>query len=407
MIDLEGRILNTYNYNSVGMLGEGLLSFQKNPQDQYGVMDEKGNIVIQPQFFFIDAFKDGRAVVNISQDYSNKYGLINKAGTYIIKPEYNDIILLEENRVAVGRAIDKEKPFIGSIYAVGDTQGRLLTDFIYYGVSNYSGGLASAYDNKNTFFIDKGGNIVKSLPVVSGSGTLTMEGNIIKANVDYRTSYFDKEGNLIWKQNSIIPLNSQYKVIEKRYRPNKDYLVYYPEVYGMGDKGAEKKVNDQLKVLSQVKPIEEKVQLDYSYLGNFTIEFFKKNLLVLELQGYTYNFGAAHGMPTKIYPHIDLVTGRFYELKDLFKKNSNYVKVLSDIIGEQIKNDPQYSYVFPDAYKGIKADQPFYIGEDSLYIYFNPYDIAPYAAGFPTFEIKYKDIMNIIDKEGQFWQAFN
>lgn len=51
-------------------------------------------------------------------------------------------------------------------------------------------------------------------------------------------------------------------------------------------------------------------------------------------------------MPSKIYTKIDLTTGEFYELKDLFKEDSDYVKVLSDIIGEQIKiiqNTPIYS----------------------------------------------------------------
>jgi hypothetical protein len=42
-----------------------------------------------------------------------------------------------------------------------------------------------------------------------------------------------------------------------------------------------------------------------------------------------------------------------------------------------------------------------------LYIYFTPYEIAPYAAGFPTFKIPFTQILNIIDEEGEFWKAFN
>jgi hypothetical protein len=159
--------------------------------------------------------------------------------------------------------------------------------------------------------------------------------------------------------------------------------------------------------LSQVKNVPANVQLEASYTGDFSVEFFKKNLLVLELDAYDFPFGAAHGMPSRVYPHIDLVSGSFYELKDLFKRNSNYVKVLSDIIGNQIKTDPQYEYVFPDTYKGIKPDQPFYVDENNLYIYFTPYEIAPYAAGFPTFKIPFKDIASIINEQGSFWKAFN
>ncbi|MDF2839766.1 MAG: rsiV 2, partial [Clostridia bacterium] len=102
-----------------------------------------------------------------------------------------------------------------------------------------------------------------------------------------------------------------------------------------------------------------------------------------------------------------LISGRFYELKDLFKSDSDYVKILSDIIALQIKNDPQYSYIFPDEYKGIAPDQPFFVKEDALYIYFNVYEIGPYAVGFPTFRIPYTEIKSIINSEGSFWQAFH
>ena len=175
----------------------------------------------------------------------------------------------------------------------------------------------------------------------------------------------------------------------------------------MTDEAAENSVNAELKKLSKVVPIDSSKQLEYSYTGDFSMTFFKKDLLVMELDGYQFYWGAAHGMPTRVHANIDLVSGRFYQLKDLFKPGSNYVKVLSDIVGNQIKNDPQYSYVFPDTYKGISADQPFYVKEDALYLYFAPYDIAPYAAGFPTFRIPYGEIMNIIDTEGAFWKAYH
>ncbi len=78
------------------------------------------------------------------------------------------------------------------------------------------------------------------------------------------------------EENSVIHLNDQYKVIEEKYKPNKDYLVYYPKLKGMEDKTLEDEVNNRIKILSEVKPIEENVQLEYSYLGDFKIEFLTK-----------------------------------------------------------------------------------------------------------------------------------
>ncbi|WP_315115222.1 WG repeat-containing protein [uncultured Clostridium sp.] len=407
LINKFGNIINTYKYAFVGNLGDGRLAFQITMGGNYGYIDINGKVVIEPKYSIALPFHEGRAIVNISQDYVNKYGVIDKRGDYIIKAEHNDIIDLGEDRYAVGKAINPEEPFMGSKYAIACVYGKFFTNFIYNSVTQYKRGIASATNDQYTFFIDRSGNVVRTLPGVRGAGTLELLNDLIKANIDYRLLYLNREGNIIWQQNEIIQLNDRYKVREEKYKPNKDYLVYYPQVMGMTNKEAEIKVNDKLKELSAVKPIDANVQLDYTYYGDFEIEFFKKNLLVLQLTGYIYHFGAAHGMPSKNYPHIDLVSGRFYELKDLFKKDSDYVKVLSDIIGEQIKNKPEYSYVFPGTYKGIRPDQPFYVDENSLYIYFEPYEIAPYAAGFPTFKIPYNEIMNIIDTNGDFWKSYH
>ncbi|MBV7272064.1 WG repeat-containing protein [Clostridium sp. PL3] len=408
LIDLNGKIYNKYNNYFVGNLGDGLLAFQEIQNGKYGYIDQKGRVIMKPEFTVATTFSEGRAIVNNSSDGNERrYGLIDKAGNYKIKPEYDDIILLDENRVRVGKAIVKEKPFIGSKYSIADIDGNFLTDFIYYDVSNYKNGLASAYDDKNTFFIDNKGRVVKNLPIVSGSGSLAFIGELIRAYVDNRIMYFDSNGRPLWKENTIIPLDNMYEIKEVKYKPNKDYLVYYPQIKGVKNPIVEKYINERLKQISQVRPIDPNIQLEHSYGRDFSVEFFKKNLLVLELNGYDYPFGAMHDMPIKTYQHIDLISGRFYELKDLFKENSNYVKILSDIIGEQIKKGIQYFYVFPDSYKGISKDQPFYADDTALYIYFQPYEIAPFAAGFPTFKIPYKEILNIINVNGEFWKSFH
>ncbi|SDW18288.1 WG containing repeat-containing protein [Paenibacillus sp. CF384] len=408
LIGLDGRRLHTYKYASVGPLGDGLLSFQRELAGKTGYMDETGNIVIQPTFYSAFPFEDGRAIVNTSDDFRSKYGVINKQGAFIIKAAYNDIRSLGSRRFAVGNAIDPQQPFIGSIYAIADWDGKLLTDFKYRDVADFKDGLASASDVKQTFFIDLTGQLAAGYPRVNGSGTLTLEeGGLIKAYVDQRLSYLDRTGRIVWQQNTIIPLKEPYFVKEEKYKPNRDYLVYYPQVEGIADQAAKHKVNAKLRELSQVKPIPENQKLDYSYSGDFDVSFYKQQLLQLELTGYHFPFGAAHGMPTKKYAIIDLTTGQMFALKDLFKPGSNYVKELSEIIGKQIKNDPQYSYVFPNTYNGIRPDQPFFVSENALHIYFEPYEIAPYAAGFPTFTIPFAQIRSILDTNGAFWKSFH
>lgn len=412
LININGEKLAIYNYAFVGNLGEGLLTYKTNPafEGKYGYIDEQGRVVLKTQYATASQFQAGRAVVNISADFNNnQYGVIDQQGNFIIKPEFNDILYLGEGRFAVGRALVPGKPFYGSKYALATLDGSFLTDFDFGTLGNFRHGLASAsgVEGERTFFLNRRGKIEKRLPIVPGSGTLSFVGELVKADIDFHVAYYTSNRQLVWQENTSIPLNFHYRVQEVKYKPNKDYLVFYPQLMGMADKNLQASVNRRLAQLSQVVPIKKHQQLDYTYSGNFTIEFFRHNLVVFELGSYRFPFGAAHGMPSEIYPHVDLVSGRFYQLKDLFKPGSNYVQVLSALIAEQIKNDPQYSYVFPDTYTGIKPDQPFYVAENFLAIYFFPYEIAPYAAGFPTFKIPWGQLEGIIDRQGAFWRSFH
>jgi hypothetical protein len=408
LIGQNGEILQLYPYALMMGYSEGLIAFKKTFEDKWGYVNEQDRVVLSPQYASAMAFQDGRAVVNMADDMYNQYGLIDKSGKFLIPPNYNDIRQLGEQKVAVGRAINPEEPYVGSTYAIADSNGQILTKFMYDHVGEYKEGLSSVTFDQSTFFIDQSGKPAEFFPIIPGVGTLDLEGTIIQAHVDHSLSYYGRSGNVVYQSNTSFPLSNQYYIEIKKYSPNKDYLVYYPQIGGMENEEIEKRVNAILKQKSKVEHVPFHTQLDYSYFGNFSVTFFKKNLLVLQLEGYNFPFGAAHGMPYRTYVHIDLKTGRIYELKDLFKRESNYVKIISDMIEKQIKEEEEQgsAFYFLDQYKGIQPDQPFYVTEDALAIYFEPYEIAAYAAGFPTFIIPYKEIMEIINKDGAFWRSF-
>ncbi|MEO2078066.1 MAG: WG repeat-containing protein [Bacillus sp. (in: firmicutes)] len=404
LIDLTGKVLQSFPYAFVGNYGQGLLAFKKTQDGNFGYINEEGRIVIEPRFTDAEAFIGGRAIVALSEGNEARYGLIDQKGHFVIKPNYNNLINLGGNRFAIGKERKPEQPCIRSIYALGDAEGHILTGFIFNEITSFEEGMASVSDDKHTFFIDKSGRRVKHLPLVNGSGTLQIEKTLIKSEVDMRLQYFSLNGDFIWKQNTIIPLAKQYFVLEQKYRPNKDYLVYYPQLRGIPNQTS---VNADLAKLAGVKPVPSHIQLESTYDGDFEITFFQKDLLVIEITGYDYVSCAAHGMPISKYAHINLKTGKMYQLKDLFKQGSSYVKIISELIREQIKTKDQYSYLFPDEYHGIKEDQPYFINDKGLNIYFNPYEIAAFAAGFPTFTIPFEELKSIINHNGDFWKSFH
>ncbi|KAA9006306.1 DUF3298 domain-containing protein [Paenibacillus spiritus] len=409
LINPDGQILHAYNYVFVGSPGDGLLPFQLEENGRYGYISEEGDEVIAPRFTSALPFSEGRAVVNTAPDYGSAFGLIDRSGSFITEPKYADVQQLGEGVVALGTPVSQQEPYRGTRYKLASAEdGRILHPGPLQSVSRYTEGYASVSDGAQTYWVDPSGRRAAFLPAVEGNGMMTFSGKLVRADVNLRTSYYERSGRQVWQENKLIPLKPPYAVAEQLFHPGPEILVYYPKVRGISDEKASEEVNRRLRELSIPRDSPgEPGQGDSSYTGDFDVVYFHKNLLVLELNGYRMPYGAAHGMPTRIYTPLNLRTGRFYTLSDLFKPEAPYTRRLGEIVGRQIANDPQYSYVFPDSYKGIAPDQPFYVDSGALYLVFAPYEIAPYAAGFPVFRIPFAEIMGLISTEGDFWQSFH
>lgn len=407
LIGLAGKIINTYSYAFVGNYGEGLLTFQKVDGGKFGYIDEMGEIVIEPQFSEAQAFSQDRAIVTMSEDLHGKYGLIDRKGQFMIKPHYQIVLSLGAGRVAIGKATTAGKPYVNPLYAIADLDGHILTGFLFNGLTRFLDDVASVYNDHSTFFIDINGKRNDNLPIIPGSGELHFDKTLIKAEVDFRLQYFTKQGELVWRQNQMLPLNDQSAIKEIKYKPNRDYLAYFPQITVMYSEETQTKVNKSLKDFFAVKFIPSQKQLGSNYTGDFEVIYNMKNLLVIKRTGYDYPFGADHGIPIEKYAHIDLKTGESFQLVDLFKQGSKYIEIISGIITDQIKGNGKYAYIFKDRYKGIKKDQPFFITEGTLNVYFNPYEIAPYAVGFPSFSIPFEEIKELLCQSAGFWKSFH
>ena len=113
------------------------------------------------------------------------------------------------------------------------------------------------------------------------------------------------------------------------------------------------------------------------------------DILSLRVTYYQYS-GGAHGISSVVPYNYDLNTGKRLMLKDLFKEGYDFKTPINNIINSEFNKNPE-NY-FQNAFKGIGDNQDFYIGKEGLVIYFQNYDIAPFAAGNPEFIIPYKDI---------------
>jgi hypothetical protein len=413
IIDSTGKTISALDFWQVSGLSDGKAAFRLYPDGKYGYMDNSGNVIIKPAFMYAEGFVNDRAVAAVPGAGGEEVrGLINEKGQFVIQPRYNEIIMLGEERAALGIPMDPNNTFAGSKYALADYEGKLLTDFEFFDIGRFSRGIAYAVDSTSTYFIDRSGKRVESLPSADGAGRLERLDGLITADTDQRMFYMNEQGQVVYRPLSYISTNAGVKVSEEKFKPNINYIVYYPVLGNMADIKKELEVNQELRDMwtgistLSIKPDDV---LDHHYDGGFSVVFSKKSLLVIMENGYDYPFGAAHGMPVMSHVHIDTRTGEFYELEDLFLDGSDYTGILSEIVRDQLADmsDQDQDFYWLDSYDGISRDHQFYITDEGLNLYFQPYEIAPYAAGFPTFMVTFEEIDDIIDKKGGFWKSFN
>lgn len=139
----------------------------------------------------------------------------------------------------------------------------------------------------------------------------------------------------------------------------------------------------------------------------------KNNNGILSAHSTVYYYtGGAHGMSYIIPYNYRLEDGKELTLKELFKEGYDYkkvinekIKILRDKMDEEYKSEyiksggkeSDYKSLFFEEFKGIKDDQKFYITNDDIVIYYDHYEIAPYAFGMPKFNIPISSLKDGLD----------
>lgn len=110
------------------------------------------------------------------------------------------------------------------------------------------------------------------------------------------------------------------------------------------------------------------------------------NILSFYIDYYQFT-GGAHGITIRKAYSVDKNSGKNLNLNGLFKKEYNYKQVIDEEIRKEINKNKENYFDNGNAFKGVDDKTKFYINDNNLVIYYEQYEIAPYAAGLPEFNI--------------------
>lgn len=152
--------------------------------------------------------------------------------------------------------------------------------------------------------------------------------------------------------------------------------------------------DENAKAMQQAgKPI-----VPFQISNNYLITYNKNNLLSISLIYQQYINGRNSYIRTAY--NYNLQNARSMPLKDLFKPGSNYISTLNNKIISILKANPQDYYPNTASnFKGISEDQPYYLDNNNLVLFFGFNEIAPTASGIPLIKIPFSELSDIINPQ--------
>lgn len=130
----------------------------------------------------------------------------------------------------------------------------------------------------------------------------------------------------------------------------------------------------------------------YEAYTAYQVRYNKNCLLSITVMYYQYT-GGAHGMEVQRGYNFDLKTGKQLQLSDLFEDGFNYKQAIDkEVLDYMNAHKDKFFSESITSFKGISTNQPYYLEEGNLIVYFGEYEIAPYSSGIPEFKIPYSEL---------------
>lgn len=198
------------------------------------------------------------------------------------------------------------------------------------------------------------------------------------------------------------PVNVTFKLI----KASKKYIdedLRIPILDGMQNKKVQNQINtslsdDVLEFKRQMETAAEENGLkaekegkkftNYSISNNATVTYNKNNIISISILYYEL-IGGVRSYIRATY-NFDLVTGKSLGLRDLFKPGVPYVALINSEIKKQLMaNKEIYPPEAAANFKGISENQPFYLEDNNLVLFFGFNEIAPTISEIPIVKIPF------------------
>ncbi|GAB6182008.1 hypothetical protein JCM14036_33270 [Desulfotomaculum defluvii] len=311
--------------------------------------------------------------------------------------------------------------------------GRIYVPFRYLGYSLGAGEKEVSYDiSNNTAYIQLNGqtivatlgskflqinntDVTMDVAPLLRNGRVYLPARYIAEAQGYAVQWDASTNSVLLSKEELSP--NQPKIATKKIQSETDILIVdieLPVISGLRNTELQESLNKQIMFDATQNQATHEKQAQEDKLASQSGEYpFRthslytkyqtiptKDVLALIILSSDYT-GGAHGSNYRQFFNIDVKNGKLITLKELFKDNVDYKQIINPEVAKQIKaseeSGERFFFQGDLAFKTISDTQPFYIKGDYLVVCFDQYEIAPYASGFPEFEIPLSQLKPYMD----------
>ena len=190
------------------------------------------------------------------------------------------------------------------------------------------------------------------------------------------------------------------------------YTIYYPHLLSkhnlliLDQINAYYRTKAMMYINKNIKNLYQQAMVDYEYAkanqfpvrqyeiyADFYVTYNRDCILSFYFDRYEYT-GGAHGSTVRTSDSWNIALCKPISLTDLFPSGVNvreyYIRAVTEIIRQESQSD--FMIYFDDYEELVNRYlnlSNFYLTYDGVVIYFQQYEIAPYATGIPEFLIPY------------------
>ncbi|GGH31237.1 PdaC/SigV domain-containing protein [Paenibacillus segetis] len=267
------------------------------------------------------------------------------------------------------------------IYSLGTDFTKLNIENSDYGINTYLNGYY-LYSKTNEY------------EVKNVNGHLYVPFKLLNDYMGYQGVFNPSLKSLDLSKRVMNNINISSETLDKS-NQNATIMIQYPKISGLPDE-VQQTMNAMFKQkaedfaaasVEQASKRDGSIEQKYDFSQNFIVTFNRENVLSIVIDQSSYT-GGAHGSTLREGITFSLKDGKQLGLDDLLKSAPNYKQTLDKKLKELTKKE-----AFDDVSAGLNENPNFYVREGGIAIFYQQYEIAPYAAGIPTYTFNFNELL--------------